>query len=254
MKQPVISVAATRSGRGYWLATRDGAIYTFGDAGYYGTAVGQLRSAFVANTPDPIGGMAGTGNGYWFVGQHEYASTHNGLPAGYHGNEVEGFGNAVAPVFHHVYEAAAGGCTVSSDGWRHASFSVTFTNGVKHAYTYSFPKEALDVDAGERSLQVGAYTLMWDLDARSCSRDPFGIEIEHYLKPGKVAKYAFSGSCSYESNGWGLYFSVQYTDGTTAGGHVAFDTDAVTSGGGTMYLDLGDDIAVSHTWTTFSCG
>jgi hypothetical protein len=37
---PVIGMARTPSGNGYWLAGRDGAIYAFGDARTYGAADG----------------------------------------------------------------------------------------------------------------------------------------------------------------------------------------------------------------------
>ena len=35
---PVVSVAGTRSGRGYWLAAADGQVLAFGDAGGLGAA------------------------------------------------------------------------------------------------------------------------------------------------------------------------------------------------------------------------
>src|SRR5581483_3161288 len=49
-------------GRGFWLATTSGGIYTFGDAPYYGSAAGLEPS-------HPLVGMALTsgGHGYWLA-------------------------------------------------------------------------------------------------------------------------------------------------------------------------------------------
>jgi Bacterial Ig-like domain (group 3) len=56
---PVASVFAPA---GYWMVARDGGVFSFGDAGFYGSA-GSLR------LNQPIVGMAGvpTGGGYWLV-------------------------------------------------------------------------------------------------------------------------------------------------------------------------------------------
>jgi len=55
------SLAAT-AGQGYWLVASDGGIFTFGDAGYYG-------STGAIHLNQPIVGMAATpdGHGYWLV-------------------------------------------------------------------------------------------------------------------------------------------------------------------------------------------
>jgi N-acetylmuramoyl-L-alanine amidase len=55
-------MAATATGRGYWLVASDGGIFTFGDAGYHGST-GSMR------LNRPIVGMAGTSTaaGYWLV-------------------------------------------------------------------------------------------------------------------------------------------------------------------------------------------
>jgi hypothetical protein len=55
-------MAATPSGRGYWLAATDGGVFAFGDAGWLGRPAGaQLRSAVV--------GIAASrsGRGYWLA-------------------------------------------------------------------------------------------------------------------------------------------------------------------------------------------
>ena len=62
LNQPVVGMAATPDGRGYWLVAADGGIFSFGDAGFYGSTGGMSLNA-------PIVGMAATpdGRGYWLV-------------------------------------------------------------------------------------------------------------------------------------------------------------------------------------------
>lgn len=59
---PVVGMAATPSGNGYWEIANDGGIFTFGDAGFYGSMGGKPLNA-------PIVGLVATptGNGYWEV-------------------------------------------------------------------------------------------------------------------------------------------------------------------------------------------
>jgi hypothetical protein len=55
-------MAGTPTGKGYWLVAKDGGIFSFGDAAFYGSMGGKpLNQAIV--------GMAGTptGKGYWLV-------------------------------------------------------------------------------------------------------------------------------------------------------------------------------------------
>jgi peptidoglycan/xylan/chitin deacetylase (PgdA/CDA1 family) len=63
LRAPVIAVAATPTGHGYWLATLDGQIFALGDARNYGGMAG-------AHLNEPIVGFAATvtGRGYWLVG------------------------------------------------------------------------------------------------------------------------------------------------------------------------------------------
>ncbi len=59
---PLVGVAPTASGQGYWLAASDGGVFSYGDAGFHGSAAGQQLSK-------PIVGIASTpdGGGYWLV-------------------------------------------------------------------------------------------------------------------------------------------------------------------------------------------
>ncbi|MDQ1519422.1 MAG: hypothetical protein QOI55_495 [Actinomycetota bacterium] len=61
-RSPFVGIAPTRTGKGYWLANRDGGVENVGDARPHGSLLGMhLKVAIV--------GMAGTpsGRGYWLV-------------------------------------------------------------------------------------------------------------------------------------------------------------------------------------------
>ncbi|MEN3273580.1 MAG: hypothetical protein V7636_2341, partial [Actinomycetota bacterium] len=62
LNQPIVGMASTPSGEGYWLVASDGGVFTFGDAVFYGSAGNVHLEA-------PIVGMAATptGHGYWLV-------------------------------------------------------------------------------------------------------------------------------------------------------------------------------------------
>ena len=56
-------MAATPTGKGYWLCASDGGIFSYGDANYYGSTGGITLE-------QPITAMAATptGKGYWLLG------------------------------------------------------------------------------------------------------------------------------------------------------------------------------------------
>jgi predicted lipoprotein with Yx(FWY)xxD motif len=59
---PVTTIAATPDGHGYWMVSRDGGVFTFGDAGFFGSMGGKaLAAPIVAMAPTP------SGHGYWLV-------------------------------------------------------------------------------------------------------------------------------------------------------------------------------------------
>ncbi len=62
LNHPIVDMASTPTGRGYWLAASDGGIFSYGDAKYHG-GTGGIR------LNKPIVGIASTpsGNGYWLV-------------------------------------------------------------------------------------------------------------------------------------------------------------------------------------------
>jgi hypothetical protein len=52
LNKPIVGMAATPDGKGYWLVASDGGIFSFGDAGYFG-------STGAVHLNKPIVGMAG---------------------------------------------------------------------------------------------------------------------------------------------------------------------------------------------------
>jgi hypothetical protein len=45
LNKPIVGIAATPDGGGYWLVASDGGVFTFGDAGYFGSMGGKKLSA-----------------------------------------------------------------------------------------------------------------------------------------------------------------------------------------------------------------
>jgi hypothetical protein len=62
LNSPIVGMATTRSGKGYWLVAADGGIFCFGDAKFYGSTGGMHLNR-------PIVAMSRTvsGKGYWLV-------------------------------------------------------------------------------------------------------------------------------------------------------------------------------------------
>ncbi len=62
LNKPVVGMAATPGGGGYWLVATDGGIFAFGNAPFYGST-GSIK------LNKPVNGMAATpnGQGYWMV-------------------------------------------------------------------------------------------------------------------------------------------------------------------------------------------
>jgi hypothetical protein len=62
LNKPIVGMASTLNGLGYWLVASDGGIFSYGNAAFLGSRGGQPLNA-------PIVGMASTpdGGGYWLV-------------------------------------------------------------------------------------------------------------------------------------------------------------------------------------------
>ena len=62
LDQPIVGMAATPDGKGYWLVAADGGIFAFGDAAFHGS-----RAERPWRADHRHGGRRPTGNGYWLV-------------------------------------------------------------------------------------------------------------------------------------------------------------------------------------------
>ena len=62
INRPVVGMASTIDGHGYWIVASDGGVFSYGDAHFYGST-GSIR------LNQPIVGMTSTPNGagYWLV-------------------------------------------------------------------------------------------------------------------------------------------------------------------------------------------
>ena len=62
LDKPVVGIAATPDGQGYWLVASDGGVFSFGDAGFFGSMGGKPLN-------QPVVGITSThdGQGYWLV-------------------------------------------------------------------------------------------------------------------------------------------------------------------------------------------
>jgi N-acetylmuramoyl-L-alanine amidase len=62
LNEPIVGMAATPNGGGYWLVAADGGVFSFGDATFYGSAAASHPTA-------PAVGMAAVpgGGGYWLA-------------------------------------------------------------------------------------------------------------------------------------------------------------------------------------------
>jgi len=60
--RPVVGIASTSDGAGYWMVASDGGVFAFGDATFHGSAADHPLNA-------PVGGIESTpdGKGYWMV-------------------------------------------------------------------------------------------------------------------------------------------------------------------------------------------
>jgi hypothetical protein len=62
LNAPIVGIGAAHNGQGYWLLGRDGGIFSYGSAAFYGsTGAMQLNQPVVGIAPTP------TGHGYWLV-------------------------------------------------------------------------------------------------------------------------------------------------------------------------------------------
>ena len=60
LNKPIVGMAATPDGHGYWLVASDGGIFNYGDAGFYGSIGGlTLNKPIVGIAPPPTATATG---------------------------------------------------------------------------------------------------------------------------------------------------------------------------------------------------
>ncbi|MHB1534133.1 MAG: hypothetical protein ACYC1D_05885 [Acidimicrobiales bacterium] len=117
---PIVGIAATHDGGGYWLVASDGGVFAFGDAVFHGSlpSLGVVPAA-------PIVGIAAThdGGGYWLLGADSGVFAFGGapyctvptvtseaaLPLGFVTGRVWDVGIAAQPGSAGYYEVSSGG-------------------------------------------------------------------------------------------------------------------------------------------------
>ncbi len=81
---PIVGIAPTPSGQGYWLVAQDGGVFTFGNAPFEGnTYTDGLTGLGGSNPlPSPVVAMAATpsGEGYWLVSRSGHVWTFGDAP------------------------------------------------------------------------------------------------------------------------------------------------------------------------------
>jgi hypothetical protein len=50
---PVVGLAGTPDGRGYWMVGADGGVFTYGDAPFYGSPAGTSNEAYIGMMVQP---------------------------------------------------------------------------------------------------------------------------------------------------------------------------------------------------------
>ncbi|MHB8190377.1 MAG: CAP domain-containing protein [Ferrimicrobium sp.] len=88
LNAPIVGIAPTANGQGYWLVAKDGGVFNFGNASFEGSTYSDGITGLGGARPlgGPIVGMAATptGNGYWLVGAD--GGVFNFGAAGYYGS------------------------------------------------------------------------------------------------------------------------------------------------------------------------
>jgi len=81
LNKPIVSMATTPDGGGYWLVASDGGIFTYGDAVFHGSTGGLHLNAPVAAAASEPGGLGGGGTTTQPSGGPCVTGDNSGLPA-----------------------------------------------------------------------------------------------------------------------------------------------------------------------------
>ena len=72
LNQPIVGMAASPTGKGYWFVAADGGIFAFGDAKFAGSMGGQHLNKPIVGMASPAvttHQVATSQSGYWLVAQ-----------------------------------------------------------------------------------------------------------------------------------------------------------------------------------------
>jgi hypothetical protein len=103
-----VAIASSRSGNGYWELKPDGGVFSFGDAGFYGSAFGYVN----ANNPAVAMARTDEGGGYWIVAK-------NGAVYSFGNEQYRGGANTIAghyPIMGIAPHGSDGYWLLASDG------------------------------------------------------------------------------------------------------------------------------------------
>ena len=150
LNQPIVGMASTPDGGGYWLVASDGGIFSFGDAQFYGST-GSIR------LNQPIVGMASTpdGGGYWLVASD--GGIFNFGDATFYGS-TGGSGNQVLGI---IVDPSA------------ATYSLVYLNGSTQAFT---PSGASDIPATIRRVWASGAEFKVRIVNPPCHQRPLWIQ------------------------------------------------------------------------------
>ena len=139
LNSPIVGMAVTPDGQGYWEVAADGGVFSFGDAAFNGSMGGKSLSA-------PITGIAATpsGDGYWLVGADGSV-----YPFGDAGKFAASTGHASPIVGISVtYSVASSGILINIPAGNPNDLPS------RTSFTYTFP------DAGTYPFQCGFHAMM----------------------------------------------------------------------------------------------
>jgi hypothetical protein len=55
LNRPIVGMASTPDGNGYWLVAADGGVFSYGDAKFFGSIAGSTTVVDMASTSDGLG-------------------------------------------------------------------------------------------------------------------------------------------------------------------------------------------------------